>query len=140
MSLQNVIADAPIKTLVSQTLDYDDFTDGGGASGKIAFTTGQIPAGSIVLGWRADISTAFVCSSTITGTVGLTGDTDCWTLSGTDPSFAAAGTVWAPADFADTDIVVTSASTPYLELTEDSDFGDVTAGSCVVKVYYLQLI
>lgn len=138
MSLQNVISDAPIKTLVSQTLDYEDFTDGTAAAGYIAFTTGQIPAGSIILGWRADISTAFACSSTCTATVGITGDKDCWTVG--DPSVATAGTIWASADFSDTDILVSSATTPYVEVSEDSDWGDVDAGSMVVTIYYLQLI
>lgn len=127
----------PIKTLVSQTLDYDDFTDGKGASGYIAFTSGQIPSGSIILGWRADISTAFACSSTCTMTVGPTGDKDGWTVG--DPSCAAAGSVWASADFSDTDIMVSTATTPYVEVTEDSDFGDVTAGSMVVTIFYLHM-
>ncbi len=138
MSLQNVISDAPIKTLVSQSLDHAAFTDGGGASGYIAFTTGQIPAGSIVLGWRADITEAFACDSTCTATVGPTGDKDEWTTG--DPSVAAVGTVWAMTDWTDTGTMVSTATTPYVEVTEDDDYADVTTGTMVVTIYYLQLI
>lgn len=137
MSLQSVQADAGVRTLVSQTLDYDDFTDGGGAAGNIAFTTGKIPAGALILGWKADVSTAFACSSTCTATVGPTGDKDAWTVG--DPSVATAGTVFAQADYSDTDVLVSTPTTPYVEVTEDSDFGDVTAGSMVVTIYYLYM-
>ncbi len=132
------LEDGLIKKLVSQELDHAAFTDGGGASGSIAFTTGAIPAGSYVLCWRADISEAFTCSSTCTMTVGPTGDKDGWTVG--DPSCAAIGTVWGKADYSDTDTLVEATTVPYVEVTEDSDFGDVTAGKMVVTIYYLHMI
>jgi hypothetical protein len=132
------LEDGLIKKLVSQTLDHAAFTDGTSTSGYIAFTTGSIPAGSIVLAWRADISEAFACSSTATATVGPTGDKDAWTIG--DPSVAAIGTIWAKADYSDTDTLVEANTVPYVEVTEDSDFGDVTAGKMVVTIYYLSLI
>ena len=129
--------DSVIKKLVSQSLDHAAFADGGGAAGSIAFTTGQIPANSLVLGWKAVVSEAFTCSSTCTATVGPTSDKDAWTVG--DPSVAATGTVGAQADFADSECFVTAATTPYVEVTEDSDFGDVTAGRMVVTIYYIEL-
>lgn len=135
--MDQIHQDVGIKTLVSQTLDHAAFTDGGSASGYIAFTTGVIPANSLVLGWKAVVSEAFTCSSTCTATVGPTGDKDSWTVG--DPSVAAIGTVGAQADFTDSECFVTAATVPYVEVTEDSDFGDVTAGTMVVTIYYLQL-
>ncbi len=135
--MDQIHQDVGIKTLVSQSLDHAAFTDGTGKSGYIAFTTGQIPANSIILGWKAVISEAFACTSTCTATVGPTGDKDAWTVG--DPSVAAVGTVGAVADWTDSDCFVTAATTPYVEVTEDSDFGDVTAGTMVVTIYYIQL-
>lgn len=128
----------PVKTLVSQSLDHAAFTDGNGAAGSIAFTTGKIPAHSLILGWKAVVSEAFACNSTCTATVGPTGDKDAWTVG--DPSVAAVGTVGAPADWTDADSFVSEATTPYVEVTEDSDFGDVTTGTMVVTIYYLHMV
>jgi hypothetical protein len=133
--MDQIHQDVGIKTLVSQSLDHAAFTDAKNATGYIAFTTGVIPAGSIVLGWKAVISEAFACSSTCTATVGPTGNKDAWTVG--DPSVAAIGTVGAPAD-ADVDCFCATATVPYVEVTEDNDFGDVTAGTMVVTIYYLQ--
>lgn len=133
--MDQIHQDVGIKTLVSQSLDHAAFTDANNATGYIAFTTGVIPAGSIVLGWKAVISEAFTCTSTCTMTVGPTGDKDAWTAG--DPSVAAIGTVGAPAD-ADVDCFCATATVPYVEVTEDNDFGDVTAGTMVVTIYYLQ--
>lgn len=129
--------DAVIKSLTSQELDHAAFTDGGAAAGNIAFTTGKIPGNSLVVGWKAYITEAFACTSTCLATVGPTGDKDAWTAS--DPSVAAVGYVGSGSDFTDPDCYVAVPTIPYVEVTEDDDYGHVTTGKMYVTVYYIPL-
>ena len=135
MSLQSVVMEAPVKKLVSQSLDHAAFTDGTSTSGYLDFTTGQIPANSLVLGWKAVISEAFTGDTTGVLTVGVSGGTSNYT-GDTDLSCYTAATVGsAPAEAT---AFEASAVTPRVTVTGTSDFSSVTAGTMVVTIYYVK--
>ena len=70
-----------IKTLVSQSLDHAAFTDGGAAAGNIAFTTGQIPANSIIPVGRLSFRKPSLVQHTCTATVGPPEPKDAWAVA-----------------------------------------------------------
>jgi len=135
-ALFRTIGGAGVKKLVSQTLAFGSFTDNGDTTGYIDFTSGTIPAGSIVIGWKAVVATAFQGDSTATIMVGVDGDTDAFSADTAQSVFAAA-TVGSASLAAES--FCGSATTPRVTVTEDSDFGDITQGSMVVTVYYIDL-
>jgi hypothetical protein len=129
--------EAPIKKLVSQSLDHASFTDGTSTSGYIDFTTGQIPANSLVLGWKAVISEAFAGDTTGVITVGVSGGTGNYT-GDTDLSGYTAATVGSAV--AEATGYQVEAATPRVTVTGTADWGNVTAGTMVVTIYYLECI
>lgn len=137
MSLQSVVMEAPIKKLVSQSLDHASFTDGGSTSGYIDFTTGQLPACSLILGWKAVISEAFTGDTTGVITVGKSGATSQYT-GDTDLSVYTAATVGSVGVEATS--FEASAVTPRVTVTGSADFTSVTAGTMVVTIYYIECI
>jgi len=124
------------RSLESQTLDYGDFTDNGDASGYIDFTTGQIPAGAVVTGFKAVVATGFTGDTTAVIEVGKSGDTDAYSAD-TAQSVLGAGTVGSGSN-ADANFVA-AATTPRVTVTGAADFGNISAGSMTVTVYYLPL-
>lgn len=122
---------------VSETFTSADCTDGESKSGTYTFTD-KIPADSLVLGCKYEVTTAFECSSTCVATVGDGSTAD---LFGVTASVAAAATVGCSAKYASNKALpfVETATAPVVTITEDSDFGDVTAGEMTVSVYYFEL-
>ena len=121
--------------MVSQILDYASFTDNGDASGYIDLG-GAIPAGSIVTGWKAIVATGFTGDSTAVIEVGVSGDTDAFSAD-TAQSALVAGTVGSAAKEALA--FVGADSTPRVTVTGGSDFGNISAGSMTLTVYYTEL-
>lgn len=122
---------------VAETFTSADCTDGGSTAGTYTFTE-KIPADSLVLGCKYEVTTAFKCDSTCVATVGDGSTAD---LFGVTASVAAAATVGCSAKYASNKSLpfVETATAPVVTITEDSDFGDVTAGEMTVSVYYIEL-
>ena len=123
--------------LASQSLAFGDFTDGGGVDGFIDFDT-AIPAGSLILGWEAVVSTAFDSAGTSTAVieVGINGDTDAFSAD-TTQSVNTAATVGSGS------LAATSyraaATTVRVTVTEDSDFGQIDQGVMIVRILYVDV-
>lgn len=125
-----------IKKLESQVLDYDDFTDNTNTTGYIDFTT-ALPAGAMVLGWKAVVSAGFTGDTTAVMQVGISGDVDKYSAN-TAQSCLAAGTVGSLALAADAATgVFAAAKTPRVTVTGGADFTSIAAGSMVVTIYYI---
>jgi len=133
-SLFQTVGRPAVRRLVSQTLDYDSFTDNGDATGYIDFTTGQIPAGAIVVGWKAIVATGFSGDTTAVAEVGVSGDTDSFSADASQ-SVLSAATVGSGAK--ETSAFAVSTSTPRVTVTGGSDFGNITTGSMTVTIFYI---
>ncbi|MDP6546119.1 MAG: hypothetical protein QGH60_19235 [Phycisphaerae bacterium] len=132
----SVVGNVSARKLVSQALDVGDFTDNGDATGYVDFTSGTIPAGSIVIGFKAVVTTGFTGDTTAVIEVGVSGDTDAYSED-TAQSVLGAGTVGSAAGALDA--FVGSASTPRVTVTGAGDWGNISAGSMTVTIYYKQL-
>jgi len=126
-----------IAVLTSQELDHAAFTDGTGTSGYIDFTTGQLPARALVLGTSVNVTEAFAGDTTGIIQVGVSGDTDRFSLP-TDQSVYAIARV---AMNAATDAMdgFAAAQTVRVTITGTADWTSVTAGKCFVSIYYIPL-
>ena len=105
-------------------------------SNYIDFTSGDIPAGSIVIGWKALIDTGFTGDTTAEIEVGVAGDTDAWSADTAQSVLAAATVGSAPQA---SEAFVGASVTPRVTVTGGSDFGNVAAGSMTVTVVYMEL-
>lgn len=119
----------------SQTVSYDEFTDGGGASGTFTLTEGSIPAGATVLFSAVTAITGFTGNVSAVITIGDGTDADRYN-TGTPSVFTTAANgiaVGVPSGVqyhaAAKDVVLT--------VTSSSDFTSVSAGSVTVSLYYL---
>ncbi|MBW2094213.1 MAG: hypothetical protein JRI80_04925 [Deltaproteobacteria bacterium] len=121
-----------LNKLVSQTLAIADFTDNEDATGYIDFDS-DLPANTIVIGWKAVISEGFSGDTTAVMQVGVSGDLNKYSAI-TTVSCLAAATVGALGNV-DT-ALATTAKTPRVTVTGGSDFGNISAGSMVVSLYY----
>ncbi len=128
--------DAVIQTLVSQSMDHAAFTDGTSTSGYLDFTTGQLPACSLILGWKAVISEGFAGDTTAVITVGKSGATSNYT-GDTDLSCLTDATTVGSAP-AEATAFESSATTPRVTVTGGADFSSITAGTMVVTIYYVK--
>lgn len=135
-AMLSVVGNVAARKGVSQVLDIGDFTDNGDATGYIDFTSGTIPAGSIVVGWKAVVATGFTGDTTAVVEVGISGDTDAYGED-TAQSVLGAGTVGSAARALEA--FVGSAATPRVTVTGGADFGNISAGQMTVTVYYKQL-
>jgi len=124
---------------VGQWIGYADFTDGGGAAGTLNLAK-QIPAGSIVLATKVTITEGFTGDTSAVMIVGLTADTDRYSLADVDVFSVAANKLTAP-DGAEGGVyapaLITEDTTVLVTITADSDWGGVTAGKAYVEVIYL---
>lgn len=120
--------------VIEEVVDHADFTDGGGAAGTINLTA-QMPAGAIPLGCKFVVSEGFAGDTTAVVQAGVSGDADRFTLN-TDQSVLAVATVGSvPAtDCCDG---MNAAQTIVVTVTGASDWGNITAGTMRVIVYYL---
>lgn len=144
LTVRNIIAapgDTTVKgmvnELVSQTLNIADFTDNTNATGYIDITT-QLPAGAIVLGWKAVVTTGFTGDTSAAMQVGIAGTLDAFSVVTTN-SCLAAGTVGASAKLS-TNSYRTAATTVRVTVTGAADFTSITAGSMKVSIYYISTI
>jgi len=128
--------EAGVRSCESQPLNFGDFTDNGDASGYIDFTSGDLPAGCMVVGFKAVVATGFTGDTTAAIEVGKAGDTDAFSAD-TSQSVLAAGTVGSGSN-ADAGFVA-AAATPRVTVTGSSDFGNISAGSMTVTVYYVEM-
>ncbi len=125
-----------IKALHSDVLDHAAFTDGGGAAGTIDVGF-DIPAGSLVIGFRAVLSEVFAGDVSAAMEFGDGSDADAY-CSATDPDvFTATGTQYQtpPALVMES----TAVTAPTLTITVDADWGSVTSGKVQITLYYIPL-
>ena len=119
--------------VISQAVAFGDFTDNEDATAYIDLTT-KLPAGAIVLGWECVVATGFTGSATCTVQVGVAGALDKFSVV-TDLSIFAAGTVGATVKAGN--VYCAAETTVRVTATEDSDWGDITAGAMTVNVWYI---
>jgi len=119
--------------VISEAIVYSGFTDNGDATGYIDLST-DIPASSVVIGWKVVTSTGFTGDTTAVVSVG---DTDVDRFSSvTTGSVLAAGTVGSqPKD--GVNAFCAAATTPRVTVTGGADFGSISAGAATVYIYYM---
>ena len=129
-----------VKCLELNGLALADFTDGEDdgedATGYIDGTY-QLPAGAFPLFWEANITTAFVGTTSATMAVGTTTDADAFTAVTTNSVVAVAkktSFALAPCTAADRAVRVTITDTK----ESDPDFGDFSAGELSLKLFYIE--
>jgi hypothetical protein len=124
-----------IKT-IQETVTYDQFTDGGSTSGTFELST-DIPVGAIVMQSSIDSVTGFAGDTSCVLTIGDGTDADRYN-TGTPNIFATAAAVSAGA--VSGTAFHAAAKTPTLTATSGSDWGDVTAGSVTVTIFYYEAV
>jgi hypothetical protein len=126
---------------VGQWVTYDEFTDGGGASGTKTLAK-QIPAGSFVLGSKVKVTEGFSGDTTAVMDIGDGSDADLFSLTTHNVLSAASNLVEGAAAGTASDsysgiVPIASDTTITLTVTGASDFGLITAGKMFVEVFYL---
>jgi hypothetical protein len=121
--------------LVSQDLKIADFTDNTNATGYIDITD-KLPAGAIVLGWKAVVGTGFSGDTTAVIEIGVSGTLDKFSVD-TSQSVLTAGTVGSSSKLSANNFLG-SATTVRVTVTGGADFTSITAGEMVVTIYYVQ--
>jgi hypothetical protein len=121
-------------------LSYDEFTDSTSTTGYYDIPQ-QLPAGCLVLGWSAQIVTAFLGDTTGTIAVGTSATADIFTCH-TDPSaYTAAFVSGSPLDSVDINAnanpVVNTATTVRITITGSSAWSNVTAGQMKFVLAYV---
>lgn len=118
---------------IVQTVAIGDFTDNTDTTGYVDLDD-KLPAGAIPLGTKIEVTTGFTGDTTAVVQVGIAGDLDRFTLN-TDQSVLAAATVGSlPAtDGCDG---MNAAQTVRVTVTGGADFGNISAGSMIVTLYY----
>lgn len=127
-----------ISKLVSQSLLVAAFTDGGGTSGFIDFS-GTLPAGSLVLGWEANVTGAFAGDTSATINVGISGTVGKFTADATQSAFTTGRR--GSASTAATSFQATAVS-PRVTITGGADFTSIVTnagGAAVVTLFYVPM-
>jgi hypothetical protein len=119
--------------ILSVTVLYSQFTDGGGASGTYALTD-QIPVGAKVIGSKLVNVTGFTGNTSAVITVGDGSDVDRYG-TGTPSVFTTATAIDLGA-ISGTAIHATAA-TVTITVTGGSDFTAISAGQLTLQIYYL---
>ncbi|HUU90457.1 MAG TPA: hypothetical protein VM238_04525 [Phycisphaerae bacterium] len=139
------LIEGPVRCIQQDAISYDDFTDGGGASGTLILTK-PLPDGAIVLGWAANVSTAFTSAANTSSCVLAVGDGSTADIFSpeTDPSIMTANivarTCLNPDDINANLVPHATAETAItLTVTEDSDFGQLTQGEMDFTLFYILL-
>lgn len=128
---------APSIDSITQTVDYDDFTDGGAAVGTLTMTD-SVPAGAILLGTKVLVSAGFAGDTSAVLIIGDGSDTDRY-MTGTPSVFATAATgiqTGVPSG----NKLITTANQPVLTVTSGSDWGSVSAGTMEVTIYFIRTV
>jgi hypothetical protein len=122
---------------ITQTVDFDDFTDGGAAVGTLQMT-GSIPAGAIFLYSKVLVPAGFAGNTSAALTIGDGSDVDRYN-TGTPSVFATAASgvqMGNPSG----NRFHTAAIQPTLTVTANSDFTAVNAGQLVVTLFYIPTV
>ena len=122
----------PKVSVISKVCAIADFTDNLDTTGYIDFTS-QLPAGAIVIGWKAIVSAGFAGDTSAVIKIGVDGTLGKFSASVAQSVFAA-GTVGsgAPMDTCFNAV----ASTPRITVTGNADFTSiVTEGNGAMNVY-----
>lgn len=122
---------------ITQTVDFDDFTDGGGAAGTLQMDD-SIPAGAIFLYSKVLVPAGFAGDTSAVLVIGDGSDVDRYN-TGTPSVFATAATGVEMGDPSGGQFH-TAAVQPTLTVTSGSDFGSVSAGQLVVTLFYLPTV
>ena len=131
----SAIVNSPVVIAIeSQSLVFSDFTDNTNTTGYIDITT-QIPAGSIVLGWKAVTSVGFTGDTTAVIQVGVSGAVDKYSAV-TSGSVVAAGTVGSTVKAGN--VFEAAAATARVTVTGGADFTSITAGTMVGTLYVVK--
>ena len=117
---------------VSKTFSVGDMTDNTDATGYIDFTE-QLPAGSVVLGWKCVTATGFSGDTTATVQVGKAGAVGAYSTV-TSGSCLTAVTVGSASVLAMS--FEAAAVAPRVTITGGADFTSITAGTATVTVFY----
>jgi hypothetical protein len=120
---------------ITETMAFGAFTDGGGTSGTYTFTK-TLPAGAMVLGWKAIVATGFTGDTTASCQVGVSGNVNQFTQ--TAPSVLAAATVGAIATGSSDSPILAAATAPLVTVTGTADFTSISAGSMAITIAYLK--
>lgn len=120
----------------SETVTFDQFTDGGAALGTYLITAGTIPAGATFLVAQLESVVGFTGDTSAVLTIGnASGDVDRY-MTGTPSVFTtAAGGVALGAPSGTTYHATEGAIT--LFVTSATDFTNVNAGSLSLRFYYI---
>lgn len=124
--------------VLTETVDYDDFTDGGAAVGTYQLTAGSIPAGAIFLYSKVLVPTGFAGNTSAVLVIGDGSDADRYN-TGTPSVFATAAAGVEMGDPSGNQFH-TAAVTPTLTVTSASDFTSVSAGQLTVSLYYIPTV
>jgi predicted RecA/RadA family phage recombinase len=120
---------------ISETIAYDDFTDGGSTSGTYAMTVGQIPAGAFFLQSLCTALTGFAGDTSAVITIGDGTDVDRYNTGTPDVFTTAANGIalGVPSGVQYHD----AAKTVTVTITTAADFTSVSAGSVTLELFYL---
>lgn len=120
----------------TQTVTFDEFTDGGAALGTFLITAGTIPAGASFLMAQLEAVVGFTGDTSAVITIGnASGDVDRY-MTGTPSVFTtAAGGVALGSPSGITYHAAEGAITVFV--TSATDFTNVDAGSLTLRFYYI---
>lgn len=121
----------------TQTVAFDDFTDGGGAAGTLQMDD-SIPAGAIFLYSKVLVPAGFAGDTSAVLTIGDGSDVDRYN-TGTPSVFATAATGVEMGDPSGSQFHATAVQ-PTLTVTSGSDFGSVSAGQLTVSMFYIPTV
>lgn len=124
--------------VLTETVAFDDFTDGGGAVGTFALTAGTIPIGALFLQSKVVVGAGFAGDTSAVMTIGDGTDVDRYNTSTINVFATAANGVAAGA--ASGVLYHATAVTPVLTVTTNADFTSVSAGSVTVSLYYIPTV
>ena len=119
----------------TQTVTYDQFTDGGAAVGTFTLTEGSIPVGATVLYSAVTDVVGFTGNVSAVMTIGDGTDVDRYNTSTINVFATADNGISAGAPSGVT--YHAAAKDVVLTVTASSDWGSVAAGSVTVSLYYL---
>jgi hypothetical protein len=131
----NTLAGGTAIKMFTETVAFDDFTDGGSTVGTYDITAGTIPAGATFLFAALTAVTGFAGDTSAALIIGDGDDTDRYNTSTIDVFSTAADGIscGAPSgvQYHDTEATIT------LTVTTNADFTSVSAGSLTLVFYYL---
>lgn len=120
----------------SQTVTFDEFTDGGAALGTFLITAGTIPVGATFLVAQLEAVTGFIGDTSAVITLGnASGDVDRYNTGTPSVFTTAADGVALGAPSGITYHATAGAITVFV--TSATDFTNVSAGSLTLRFYYI---